>query len=94
MIDAKAMIVKGRKKDIIFYENKNNKFHIENVPPKIILPLVLILNQFRGLAVNTSLILEKDADEPYPWVCNWDNQRELYDHYLSQGKIDIGRLKL
>ncbi|WP_288867045.1 SEC-C metal-binding domain-containing protein [uncultured Sneathia sp.] len=80
-------------KDIILYENKNNKFQIENVPPKIILPLVLTLNQFGGLAVNTSLILEKDADEPYPWVCNlhdFENIIEIleYLHKKSQDFID------
>lgn len=85
-------LIEGQK-DIVLYENKNNKFHIENIPQKIILPLVLTLNQFGGLAVNTSLILEKDTDEPYPWVCNlhdFENIIEIleYLHKESQDFID------
>lgn len=78
-------------KDTVLYENKNNKFHIENIPKKIILPLVLTLNQFGGLAVNTSLILEKDADEPYPWVCNWHDFENIIEilEYLHKGSQDF-----
>lgn len=78
-------------KDIVLYENKNNKFHIENISQKIILPLVLTLNQFGGLAVNTSLILEKDADEPYPWVCNWHDFENIIEilEYLHKGSQDF-----
>lgn len=61
--------MKGKK--CSFYKNKNNKFQIQNISRKIILPHVFTLNQFGGLAVNTSLILEKDVDELYPWVSNW-----------------------
>ena len=50
----------ARQNNVILYENKNNKFQIQNISRKTILPLVLTLNQFGGLAVNTSLILEKD----------------------------------
>lgn len=79
------------KKDIVLYENKNNKFHIENISQKIILPLVLTLNQFGGLAVNTSLILEKDVDEPYPWVCNWHDFENIIEilEYLHKGSQDF-----
>lgn len=77
--------------DIVLYENKNSKFQIQNTSQKTILPLVLTLNQFGGLAVNTSLILEKDAAEPYPWVCNWhdfDNIIEILE-YLHKGAQDF-----
>lgn len=45
------------------------------------------------MAVNTSLILEKDADEPYPWVCNWHDFENIieileYLHKESQDFID------
>lgn len=78
-------------KDIVLYENKNNEFHIENISQKIILPLVLTLNQFGGLAINTSLILEKDADEPYPWVCNWHDFENIIEilEYLHKGSHDF-----
>lgn len=78
-------------KDIVLYENKNNKFYLENISQKIILPLILTLNQFGGLAVNTSLILEKDADEPYPWVCNWHDFENIIEilEYLHKGPQDF-----
>ena len=80
-----------KQKDIVLYENKNNKFQIQNIPQKTILPLVLTLNQFGGLAVNTSLILEKDADEPYPWVCNWHDFENIIEilEYLHKGGQDF-----
>ena len=73
------------------YENKNNKFQIQNISRKTILPLVLTLNQFGGLAVNTSLILEKDVDEPYPWVCNWHDFENIIEilKYLHKGAQDF-----
>lgn len=74
------------KQSAILYENKSMKFVIENASTKTILPIVLTLNQFGGLAVNTSLILEKDEDQPYPWVCNWhdfDNIIEILK-YLNK----------
>lgn len=77
--------------DIVLYENKNSKFQIQNTSQKTILPLVLTLNQFGGLAVNTSLILEKDADEPYPWVCNWHDFGNIIEilEYLHKGTQDF-----
>ena len=55
------------------------------------MPLVLTLNQFGGLAVNTSLILEKDVDEPYPWVCNWHDFENIIEilKYLHKGAQDF-----
>lgn len=43
------------KNDAILFENKNKKFVVENISKKKILPIVLTLNQFGGLAVNTSI---------------------------------------
>lgn len=56
--------------DVVLYENKTSKFIIEDVSEKIVLPIVLTLNQFGSLAINTSLLLEKEEQQPYPWVCN------------------------
>lgn len=80
-----------KQQDVVLYENKNNKFQIQDISQKIILPLVLTLNQFGGLAVNTSLILEKDADEPYPWVCNWHDFENIIVilEYLHKGGQDF-----
>ncbi len=83
-------LIEGQE-DIVLYENKNSKFHIQNISQKTILPLVLTLNQFGGLAVNTSLILEKDVDEPYPWVCNWHDFENILEvlEYLHKGAQDF-----
>lgn len=83
-------LIEGQE-DIVLYENKNSKFHIQNISQKTILSLVLTLNQFGGLAVNTSLILEKDLDEPYPWVCNWHDFENIIEilEYLHKGAQDF-----
>lgn len=91
---AQALILKKfieRQNNVVLYENKNNKFQIQNISQKTILPLVLTLNQFGGLAVNTSLILEKDVDEPYPWVCNWHDFENIIEilKYLYKGAQDF-----
>lgn len=67
------------KDDAILYENKNKKFVIQNASTKKILPIVFTLNQFGGLAVNTSLILEKEDSQPYPWVCNWHDFGNIFE---------------
>ena len=58
---------------------KNKKFVVENVSNKKILPIVLTLNQFGGLAVNTSMILKKEDNQPYPWVCNWHDLENIIE---------------
>lgn len=77
--------------DIVLYENKNSKFQIQSTSQKTILPLVLTLNQFGSLAINTSLILDKDADEPYPWVCNWHDFENIIEilKYFHKGAKDF-----
>lgn len=79
------------KKDAILFENKNKKFVLENASNKKILPIVLTLNQFGGLAVNTSLILEKEDDQPYPWVCNWHDLENIIEilQYLNKKPNDF-----
>lgn len=79
------------KKDAILFENKNKKFVVENASNKKILPIVLTLNQFGGLAVNTSLILEKEDEQPYPWVCNWHDLENIIEilQYLNKKPNDF-----
>lgn len=67
------------KNDTILFETKNKKFVVENVSNKKILPIVLTLNQFGGLAVNTSMILKKEDNQPYPWVCNWHDLENIIE---------------
>lgn len=79
------------KQDAVLYENKNKKFTIQDVATKRILPIVLTLNQFGGLAVNTSLILEKEESQPYPWVCNWQDLENIIEilKYLNKEPEDF-----
>lgn len=79
------------KETAILYEKKTTKFEIKNISKKKILPLVLTLNQFGGLAVNTSFLLKKEEGQPYPWVCNWhdfDNIIEILQ-YLNKTPEDF-----
>jgi len=55
---------------ITLFESKTKPFTIENISQKVVLPVVLTLNQFGSIAVNTSQLLEKENNQPYPWVCN------------------------
>ena len=74
---------------VTLYENKTTKFVIENTSKKKILPLVLTLNQFGSLAVNTSLLLKKEENQPYPWVCNWhDFDNIMIDCQVKCNKIN------
>lgn len=79
------------KNDAILFENKNKKFVVENISKKKILPIVLTLNQFGGLAVNTSMILEKEDNQPYPWVCNWHDLENIIEilQYLNKKPDDF-----
>ena len=79
------------KNDTILFENKNKKFVVENVSNKKILPIVLTLNQFGGLAVNTSMILKKEDNQPYPWVCNWHDLENIIEilQYLNKKPDDF-----
>ncbi len=80
-----------KEKDAILYENKNKKFVIENASEKMIIPVVLTLNQFGSLAVNTSLVIEKEDEQPFPWVCNWHDLDDIVEilQYLKKGPKDF-----
>lgn len=71
---------------VTLFENKTHPFTIEDLSHKKVLPIVLTLNQFGGLAVNTSLILEKDDDQPYPWVCNLHDLENIVEINRYLGK--------
>lgn len=85
-------LMEGKNK-ITLYENKIFKFEITELKKKKILPIVLTLNQFGELAVNTSVILKKDPDEPYPWVCNlhdFDNLIVMMNYLRKKSSDFIG----
>lgn len=83
--------IENNNHNVTLYENKTTKFEIENAQRKRILPIVLTLNQFGSLAVNTSLLLEKDEDQPYPWVCNWHDFENIIEilKYLNKAPKDF-----
>lgn len=77
--------------DVVLYENKTSKFIIEDVSEKIVLPIVLTLNQFGSLAINTSLLLEKEEQQTYPWVCNLHDLENIIEilQYLKKMPQDF-----
>lgn len=79
------------KDEVILYENKTSKFVFENVPPKVVLPIVLTLNQFGSLAVNTMMLLKKEEQQPYPWVCNLHDFENIIEilQYLKKTPQDF-----
>lgn len=73
------------------YEQKTKPFSINNIHKKTILPLVLTLNQFGEIAINTSPLLEKEEHEPYPWVCNLHDFENIIEiqKYLKKTPDDF-----
>ena len=76
---------------ITLYENKTQPFVINNTENKRIIPLVLTLNQFGSLAINTSQLLDKDNKQPYPWVCNLHDLENIIEinKYLNKTTLDF-----
>lgn len=72
--------------NIALYEDMRKPFEIRNTQNKNIIPIVLTLNQFGGLAINTSLLLQPDQGVPYPWVCNLHDFQNLIEilNYLKK----------
>lgn len=79
------------KDEVTLYENKTSKFVITNISQKIILPIVLTLNQFGSLAINTMMLLEKEEQQPYPWVCNLHDFENIIEilNYLEKTHKDF-----
>lgn len=73
------------------YEQKVKPFSISDVHKKTILPLVLTLNQFGEIAINTSQLLEKEEHEPYPWTCNLHDFENIIEiqKYLKKTPDDF-----
>ena len=79
------------KEEVTLYENKKDRFEIHDISKKEILPIVFTLNQFGGLAINTSRLLEKDQHQPYPWVCNLHDLENIIEilNYLGKTPNDF-----
>lgn len=76
---------------VTLYENKTEAFTVNDISNKRILPFILTLNQFGNIAVNTSLLLNKEDDQPYPWICNLHDFENIIDinKYLKKGTQDF-----
>ena len=76
---------------ITLYEKMKNPFVIEGLNTKEIIPVVLTLNQFGAIAINTSLLLTPDENQPYPWVCNLHDFQNLIEimKYLHKNVNDF-----
>lgn len=76
---------------ITLYEDKVKAFVLNSTSLKKILPIVLTLSQFGGIAVNTSLLLEKEENQPYPWVCNLHDLENIVEinTYLNKDISDF-----
>lgn len=75
---------------ITLYEEKTKAFTI-NGSYKTILPLVLTLNQFGSISINTVPLLDKEDDQPYPWVCNLHDLENIIEinTYLKKSTNDF-----
>lgn len=73
------------------YENMNQSFTIHDTNKKRLVPVVLTLSQYGGIAVNTSYLMEAQSGNPYPWVCNLHDFQniERINRYLGKSLDDF-----
>jgi len=76
---------------VTLYEDKTKAFTIGETSIKRILPFVLTLSQFGSIAVNTSLLLDKEETQPFPWVCNLHDFENIIEinAYLKKDAHDF-----
>lgn len=79
------------KQDTATLYMRNEKIIFKNLSQKIIIPVVFTLNQFGGLAVNTSLLIKIETGQPYPWVCNLHDFQNIVkiNNYLHKSPQDF-----
>lgn len=77
--------------DIVLYEDMRKPFELHDIQSKNIIPIVLTLNQFGGIAINTSLLLTQEEGQSYPWVCNLHDFQNLIEilNYLKKTEDDF-----
>lgn len=63
--------------DITLYQNKKKKFSLNNLHNKTMIPIVLTLNNFGGIAINTSSLIVPEENCSYPWVCSLPDFQNL-----------------
>lgn len=77
--------------DTVLYEDMRKPFELHDIQSKKIIPIVLTLNQFGGIAINTSLLLTPEEGQSYPWVCNLHDFQNLIEilNYLKKTEDDF-----
>ena len=77
--------------DTVLYEDMRKPFALHDIQSKKIIPIVLTLNQFGGIAINTSLLLTPEEGQSYPWVCNLHDFQNLIEilNYLKKTEDDF-----
>lgn len=77
--------------DTVLYEDMRKPFELHDIQSKRIIPIVLTLNQFGGIAINTSLLLTPEEGQSYPWVCNLHDFQNLIEilNYLKKTEDDF-----
>lgn len=80
-----------KNQSITLFEDKTQPFTIRNISQKTILPIVLTLNQFGSIAINTSQLIDLEEGQPYPWVCNLHDIENIVEinKYLNKGPSDF-----
>lgn len=72
--------------EITLFEEKNKKFTLSNTQNKDIIIMVMTLEQFGSIAINTSDLLIKEDGEKYPWVCNLHDLNNINEILKYLGK--------
>lgn len=77
--------------DTVLYKDMRKPFELHDIQSKKIIPIVLTLNQFGGIAINTSLLLTPEEGQSYPWVCNLHDFQNLIEilNYLKKTEDDF-----
>ena len=77
--------------DITLYQNKKIKFSLNNLHNKTMVPIVLTLNNFGGIAINTSSLIVPEENFSYPWVCSLPDFQNLFKmiRFLNKSSNDF-----
>ena len=77
--------------DITLYQDKKRKFSLNNLHNKTMIPIVLTLNNFGGIAINTSSLIVPEENSSYPWVCSLPDFQNLLKmmRFLNKNNNDF-----
>lgn len=56
--------------EIVLYDSKGKDVYFKDCNKKEIIPVVLTLGQFGTIGINVSKLIDKNEEDPYPWVCS------------------------